>query len=169
MSLSIYQRIISDAFDSKNWKYSYKNLSEKKAVFSVVFTSKVYGKTRCKVTIFDDGVCDIEAFLPIVCQKEQYMELCYYLANYNCFKRYSTLRLDIDAGEINNSYSYVFNNATTPKDFLKRFLDVMNVDDSVLKDLSLLCNKNIPDKSSAMVTESKATTDGKDGKHKLVL
>ena len=69
MSLSIYQRIIADAFDSKNWKYSCKNLSEEKSMFSINFTSDVYGKTSCKVTIFDDGVCDIAAVLPIVCNE----------------------------------------------------------------------------------------------------
>lgn len=169
MSLSIYQRIIADAFDSKNWNYSCKNLSEEKSMFSINFTSDVYGKTSCKVTIFDDGVCDIEAVLPMVCQKEQHMELCYYLASYNCLKRYATLRLDINDGEINNSYSYVFNKSTTPKDFLNRFLNVKDVDDSVLKDLISICNMNVPDKSSVVTTESQVASSGKNGKHKLVL
>ena len=169
MSLSIYQRIIADAFDSKNWNYSCKNLSEEKSVFSIKFTSDVYGKTNCKVTIFDDGVCDIEAVLPIVSPKEQHMELSYYLAGYNCLKRYATLRLDINDGEINNGYSYVFNKSTTPKDFLNRFLKVKDVEDSVLNDLISICKKNVSDKSSVVTTESQITSSGKNGKHKLVL
>lgn len=169
MSLSIYQRIIADAFDSKNWNYSCKNLSEEKSAFSINFTSDAYGTTSCKVTIFADGVCDIEAVLPIVCQKEQHMELSYYLATYNYLKRYATLRLDINDGEINNSYSYVFNKSTTPKDFLNRFLNIKDVDDSVLNDLISICKKNVPDKSSVVTTESQITSSGKSGKHKLVL
>ena len=169
MSLNIYQRIIADAFDSKNWNYSCKNLSEEKSMFSINFTSDVYGRTSCRVTIFDDGVCDIEAILPIVCQKEQHTELCYYLASHNCFKRYATLRLDIKDGEINNSYSYVFNKSTTPKDFLNRFLSVKDVDDSVLNDLISICKKNEPNSGSVAITESQSTGSGKNGKHKLVL
>ena len=79
------------------------------------------------------------------------------------------MRLDVNDGEINNRYSYVLNNATTPKDFLNRFLNVKDVDDSVLKDLISLCKKNLPDKSSAVITESQTTSGGKNGKHKLVL
>ena len=52
---------------------------------------------------------------------------------------------------------------------LNRFLNVKDVDDSVLKDLISLCKKNIPDKSSAVITESQTTSGGKNGKHKLVL
>lgn len=169
MSLSIYQRIIADAFDSKNWNYSCKNLSEEKSAFSINFTSDAYGTTRCKVAIFANGVCDIEAVLPIVCQKEQHMELSYYLATYNCLKRYATLRLDINDGEINNSYSYVFNKSTTPKDFLNRFLNVKDIGDSVLNDLISISKKNASDKSSVVTTESQITNSGKSGKHKLVL
>lgn len=169
MSFGIYQQIIEDAFDSKNWNYSCENLSEKKIKFCLDFTSDVDGIISCRVKIYEDGICDIEAVLPIVCPKEQYMELCYYLAGYNFLKRFATLRLDTNNGEIINSYSYVFNKATTPKDFLDRFLIVKDVEESVLNDLVSICQKSVPDKISIVATEDQSTSNGMDGKHKLVL
>lgn len=48
----------------------------------------------------------------------------------------------------------MFNKSTTPKDFLNRFLNVMDIDDSVLNDLISICKKNVLDKSSVVTTES---------------
>jgi len=165
MSLVIYKRIISDAFDSRNWNYSAKDLSEEKTVFSINFSSEEYGSVRCKIYIFDSGICDMEAVLPIKCNQNQYMELSYYLAKYNCQKRFATLRLDVDDGEIINGYSFVFNQATTPKDFLSRFTGTKDIDDSVMDEIIAICKKDTPIEKVAVDT----TTSEKNGKHKLSL
>lgn len=165
MSLSIYQRIISDAFESKKWNYSSKKISDQKTVFTIEFEYDKFGTNRCKVSIFDNGVCDMETILPISCPREQYMELCYYFAQYNYLRRYSTLRLDVNDGEITNCYSFIFNQATTPKEFLDRFISTRDIDDDVLMDIMAICRK------SALVEkeETSTTNMGKNDKHKLCL
>ena len=165
MSLVVYKRIISDAFDSKNWNYSSKDLSDEKAVFTINFTSKEYGSTRCKIYIYASGICDIEAVLPVECKEADHMELSYYLVKYNCQKRYATLRLDVEDGEIINGYSFVFNQATTPKEFLNRFVGTKDIDDSVMDDIIAICEKDMPIETKADDT----TNCEKNGKHKLNL
>ena len=169
MSLNVYQRTISDAFDSRNWNYILENVSQDESTFSINFTSKRYGKTCCKISISETGICDIKAVLPIKCQLEQHMELCYYLAQYNCFRRYSTLRLDINDGEIYNFYSFVFNQATTPTQFLKYFNSVEDIEDSVMDDLISMCNKSTTVSTSNISNYSQSTPGGKNGKHKISL
>ena len=83
MSLSIYQQIIVDAFNSKNWNFTYKNFSAKESGFLIDFISEKSEEMRCIVKIFDDGVCEIKVILPMVCQKEQYGEMSVYLMVYN--------------------------------------------------------------------------------------
>lgn len=169
MPLSIYQRIVSDAFDSEKWKYTSKNVSEKKIVFMIDFTFNNSGTTHCEISIFDSGICDIEVYFPISCPKEKHMELCYYLAQYNCLRRYATLRLDINKENIINRYGFVFNQATTPKDFLKTFVGAKDVDDAVLKDVIAICNENTPSEQKDASAASQSINTGKNSKHKLTL
>lgn len=169
MSLHMYQRIISDAFDSRKWNYTSENVSEEKTVFMTDLYFDNLGSAYCELSIFDCGICDIAVFLPISCPKEQYMELCYYLTKYNCLRRYATLRLDVNGGKIINRYSFVFNQATTPKDLLNRFDSTTNLDDGVLADVVAICNKNTPFEQQEDTAASQSINTGKNSKHKLTL
>ena len=64
------------------------------------------------------------------------------MARYNFLKRYATLRLNTDDGEVSHNYSFVFNKSTTPKEFLERFSNVKDIDDSVMNDLMFICKRN---------------------------
>ncbi|MBQ9119530.1 MAG: hypothetical protein IJY09_05680 [Lachnospiraceae bacterium] len=169
MSLNIYQRIISDAFDSQNWNYSFKNITPEKDIFWINFTSNKYGRTCCEITIYENGICDIRATLPVVCQEERCREFCYYLARYNFLKRYATLRLNTDDGEVSHNYSFVFNKSTTPKEFLERFSNVKDIDDSVMNDLMFICKRNESGEKSEVLQGSQKVSSIKNSKHKLSL
>ena len=67
MSLSSYAEIISKAFEEKNWNYVSENSADEKIQFGINFESKKYKAIYCKIEMFDDGICDIEAELPVKC------------------------------------------------------------------------------------------------------
>lgn len=161
--LNIYAQVIKDALDSRNWNYSCENVAEDEISFLINFTSEESGKKYCKIMIFESGICDIEVVLPIVCQPEQYMELCYYLTKRNFASRYATLRLDMRDGEINNSYSFDFNQSTTPESFLELFLRVRDVDDSVMEELNSICNTRTTTEKNGLKEKQG------EGKHKIML
>lgn len=163
MTLKIYAQVIKDALDSQNWKFSCENVAEDEISFLIKFTLEESEKIYCKIMIFESGICDIEVVLPIVCQPEQYMELCYYLTKQNFASRYATLRLDMRNGEINNSYSFDFNQSTTPESFLELFLRVRDVDDSVMEELNSICNRKTTTGKNSL-NEKQAG-----GKHKIML
>lgn len=169
MAINIYQRIIADAFDSKNWKYSSKSDSNEKTIFSINFDSEILDTLRCKIYIYDNGVCDIDAIFPISCKEEHYKELALYFAKYNCRKRYGTLRLDVEDGEIRNSYTFVFNNSTTPKEFLNKFGFVKDINDSVIKDIVDICKTESGTEKRDSTLASQSVVAGKNSKHKLSL
>lgn len=169
MSLHMYQRIISDAFDSRKWNYTSENVSEEKTVFFIDLYYDNLGTIHCEISIYNSGVCDIAVVLPISCPKEQHMELCYYLTKYNRLKRYATLRLDVNSGKIINRYSFVFNQATTPKELLDRFDGTTNFDNAALADVVAICNKNIPLEQQEDTVSSQSINTGKNSKHKLTL
>ena len=168
MSINIYQRIIADAFDSKNWKYTSKSVSNEKTIFTINFESEILDTLRCKINIYDSGVCDIDAIFPITCNEEHYRELSYYFTKYNCRKRYGTLRLDVEDGEIRNSYTFVFNNSTTPKEFLKKFGFVKDINDSIIEDIVNICKMESEEKKDSSMAGQSVITD-KNSKHKLSL
>ena len=164
----MYKRVVSDAFDSKKWKYSSKILSDEKIVFTINFNSDKYGTTSCKIYLMNNGVCDIEALLPVLCPQTHRMELSYFMAKYNYQKRYATLRLDVDNGEILNVYSFVFNQATTPKEFLNRFFVVKEIEETEMNEIIAICKKgDLVEKGDVLSMGTICV--GKNGKHKLSL
>lgn len=169
MAINVYQCIISDAFDSKNWKYSSKSDSNGRTIFSIKFDSEIFDTLCCKIYIYDNGVCDIDAVFPISCKEEYYKELALYFAKYNCRKRYGTLRLDVEDGEIRNSYTFVFNNSTTPKEFLNKFGFVKDINDSVIKDIVDICKTESGTEKKDLTLGSQGVLSGKKSKHKLSL
>lgn len=173
-----YKQVISEAFDSKQWNYSSKsvtaNNSEEREIFSIDFVSDEYGEIDCRIHIYESGVCDIQAFLPVVCPKDKLAELSLYFAKQNYARRYATLRLDASTGMVTNDYSFMFNQATTSSYFLKSFLDVKDVANDVMEEIFSICGKSIGQKEaelsqSATDTQTKKVHFEKRDKHKLEL
>ncbi|WP_390605569.1 hypothetical protein [Dorea longicatena] len=143
MNLEKYKKIIADAFDSQNWNYSEEESSEA-VIYSLIFSENEKIRIKCRVTIFSNGICDIEGQFPFDCPKDDVtlISFSFHLARINCMKRYATIRLDIDRGTICNSYSFDFNESTTSEYFLNQFLKVRNIDDDEYEGIAMICNMN---------------------------
>lgn len=163
MSLHTYKNIIKSAFDSQNWNYSTRETENGKFLFSINFTNSSNNTTiKCSVLISDDGICDIEAILPFTCTQENIGDVIVLISEHNYSKRYATLRVDFSDGEINNSYSFDFNESTTPNYFLKRFISVKDIDDDeTFGELEKLCfttpieTSNTPEPQSSTSSKNK--------------
>ena len=142
MSLSSYAEIISKAFEEKNRNYVSENSADEKIQFGINFESKKYKAIYCKIEMFDDGICDIEAELPVKCPMLHYAELAYRIAEYNCLKRYGSWRLYIEDGKIINAYSFDFNEATTTDQFMRIFGYVRDFSDDEADGIIAICNKS---------------------------
>lgn len=138
MQLEEYRNLVEMAFKIREWNYSREDYEEK-TVFSINFLENGQVHTNCKVHVFDDGICDMEAVFPFECAPDDMAELSSIIADYNFEKRYATIRLDSSDGEIMNSYSFDIMPSMSPEFILLKFLAVAGIEADIYEAIEKLC------------------------------
>lgn len=176
MDLATSKSIVSNAFKSQNWNFSADDSNQDKVIFSINFLVDGKSHTKCKIIVFNDGICDIEVYFPFSCPTKKIEELALCITKLNYSKRYATFRLDPRDGEIQFSYSYIFNDSTTSTSFLQRFINCKNIDDEEYSQIESIClskdpthieSSKEPIDSEPPITSSPEPT--KKNKHKISL
>lgn len=151
MNLAIGKAIVNEAFKSRNWKFSLDDTNDNYIVFDIEFLRDESTEMDCRVIVFDTGICDIEQILPFTCPDDYQYMLVLYLTHYNYLKRYATYRLNIENGEITYSYSYNFNEASTPAEFLEKFDIVANIDSDEYSKIENICLTGSAEKGDVLI------------------
>lgn len=138
MTLEEYSNLVEKAFSIKNWNYSKKN-NEDKTVFTINFFEDGKEHTRCKVFVYENGICDMEAAFPFTCPEDDRVKLSYILTEYNFLKRYATIRHDLSDGRIINSYSIDMLPSMTPEFVLKKFMGVKDIEKEIYSAIVEIC------------------------------
>ena len=139
MSIELYKKMITDAFDCQDLNYSIDDNGSENSIIRINFSENGKRYLNCRVIIFENGICDIEAALPFICPNDKLHELSYYLTEINYSIRYATMRLDVNDGEIVNSYSFDVNNTTSARYFYKKFLNVHDIEEDVYQKIASIC------------------------------
>lgn len=141
MELEEYCHLIEQALKIQNWSYM-KDEDEKKMIFSLNFLQNGEYYTKCKVIVNQFGICDMLAYLPFNCPKNDMTKaagLVRKITEHNYPRRYATIRFNFSDGTIRSSYSFKIFPTMTPEFIIDVFKDVKDIDEDIYSVLKNIC------------------------------
>lgn len=130
---------VRGVFDTKNWKYTEKELREGICLFELSFKMENCS-IRMKVYVeTDPDVCRIDAILPITADSTYVYPLCKLLVKENYSLRYGAFQYNESNGEITFSYSFSTIAGLSADVFTKMFLIIANTADDSYPQIKKHC------------------------------